>query len=115
MINIGVSLDKLAHVDLRAVCGRCGSEFNRTCNPNTLSGQGRPCGKLGAFIHFDCKGSVVVHKHAVKSGAFDPFDVRVAGRCFVGTNPYCDMLFNEERLLNAACDDMASGEPTVIP
>lgn len=78
--RIRISKNSKGHFDLRAKC-HCGAEFNRTLFPNDLSGQGRPAGKVGAFIMVACGGNEDYHHKCVRVlKELEPLAARISGR-----------------------------------
>ena len=107
---IRLSVNAGGHTDMRGCCGVCGATLNRTCKARS-NGQGRPLGLIGAWL-------ILVepeHTSAQHSGFTPTFAQRVRGRQILGKLPEHRLWFDSERAIDPALDDVASGEPTLIP
>ena len=95
---------------MRAECGQCGGTMNRTCK-GAMSGQGRPLGKLAAWLAWDCGGFQEAH-----SGMQHPSEEdRTLHRARVEALPGNHDWIEAERRKNEVLDNMVTGEPRRIP
>jgi hypothetical protein len=106
-----LSTNSGGHHDLRAHCSRCGQEANRTYKEpdGKPNGQGRPIGRLCAWLRYDCGGERAKHKK------YNPdLLTRVAARIWLGGFPDAQWLF-KERPVNIDIDGEPHGEPYKLP